>query len=193
MKRQWLIPLALFLLLALIAGCSTTGAPAAPDSGLTTVAPNNPPPSGNTGTIGKRTKTSGCAAHNALPDSACTPGAIIATATTDQICQPGYSKNVRNVTTSVKNQVYAEYGITERATGEYEVDHLISLELGGSNAIANLWPEPAEPRPGFHEKDKVENYMHAQVCNGAISLGDAQAQIATNWLALYQRMPASAK
>ncbi len=144
---------------------------------------------GQTGQIGQRTKTSGCVSNNALPDSACTPGAIFADATKDQICQPGYSKNVRNVPDSEKNDVYDEYGITHHSTGEYEVDHLISLELGGSNDIANLWPEPAEPRPGFHEKDKVENYMHDQVCSGAISLHDAQVQIATNWLQIYNSMP----
>jgi hypothetical protein len=95
---------------------------------------------------------------------------------------------VRNVPTSEKNQVYAEYGIKTRTTGQYEVDHLVSLELGGSNDIANLWPEAASPKPGFHEKDKVENYLHDQVCSGAIPLKQAQIEIATNWLAAYQRM-----
>ncbi len=64
----------------------------------------------------------------------------------------------------------------------------MSLELGGSNDISNLWPEPANPQPGFHEKDKIENYLHAQVCSGAISLQEAQREIATNWYAVYQRM-----
>ena len=138
--------------------------------------------------IGQRTKTSSCVSQNALPDSSCTPGAIFADATKDQVCVPGYSKGVRDVPDSVKNQVFAEYGITSHGPGEYEVDHLISLELGGSNDIANLWPEPAEPRPGFHEKDKVENYLHQQMCNGAISMADAQYTIATDWLSVYNQM-----
>ena len=29
----------------------------------------------------------------------------------------------------------------EEATTKSEVDHLISLELGGSNSIKNLWPD----------------------------------------------------
>ena len=144
---------------------------------------------GGTPNFGVQTKTSGCMAHNALPDSACTPGAILATGTKDAICKPGYAKSVRNVPDSEKNQVYAEYGITSHAPGQYEVDHLVSLELGGSNDIANLWPELASPKPGFHEKDKVENYLHDQVCTGAISLQQAQAEIATNWLAVYNQMP----
>ena len=155
----------------------------------------NPSASSTTGTtggspkFGVQTKTSGCMAHNGLPDSACTPGAILSTGTKDAICQPGYSKGVRNVPNSEKTQDYAEYGIASHTPGQYEVDHLVSLELGGSNDIANLWPELASPKPGFHEKDAVENYLHSQVCSGAISLQQAQTEIATNWLAVYNQMP----
>jgi uncharacterized protein YceK len=138
---------------------------------------------------GVQTKTSGCMAHNGLADSACTPGALLATGTKDAICKPGYAQSVRNVPDSEKNQVYAEYGIPSHTPGQYEVDHLVSLELGGSNVISNLWPELASPKPGFHEKDKVENYLHSQVCSGAISLKQAQIEIATNWLAVYNQMP----
>ena len=148
-----------------------------------------PTTSSSGGSIGTRSKTSGCVSQNALPDPACTPGAIIPAATKDKVCVPGYSGETRNVTESEKNAVYAEYGIMSHKAGEYEVDHLISLELGGSNAIANLWPEPAEPRPGFHEKDKVENYLHEQVCSGALSLKDAQYKIAHDWMGVYQTMP----
>src|SRR5579884_3256426 len=137
---------------------------------------------------GVQTKTSGCVVRGPLQDPECTPGDIFPDATKDKICQPGYSRSVRNVPTSVKNQVYAEYGIYHHSTGEYEVDHLVSLELGGSNDISNLWPEAASPTPGFHQKDQVENYLHDQVCSGAMSLQEAQVEIATNWLAVYNRM-----
>ncbi|MFL5629079.1 MAG: HNH endonuclease [Ktedonobacteraceae bacterium] len=147
------------------------------------------PSTGSQPNWGVRTKTSGCQAHGGLPDSACTPGAIFSDATKADVCRSGYSKSVRNVPQSEKNQVYAEYGITSHGPGEYEVDHLVSLELGGSNDIANLWPEAASPQPGFHQKDVVENYLNSQVCSGAISLHEAQIEIATNWLAVYNRMP----
>ncbi len=150
-----------------------------------------PPPTSVSGDpiSGQRTKTAGCVPSNGLPDAACTPGAIFPEATKDQVCTPGYSSEVRNVPASVKDEVYAEYGITSHEPGQYEVDHLVPLELGGSNDIANLWPEPADPRPGFHEKDKVENYLHDQVCSGALSLQETQSQIAANWLAVYQTLP----
>ena len=138
---------------------------------------------------GKQKKTSGCIINGKFPDKDCTPGAIIATATKDQICQSGYSQTVRNVPDSEKNAVYAEYGITSRNPGDYEVDHFISLELGGSNDISNLFPEAALPKPGFHEKDKVENYLHEQVCNGSMTLLEAQTKISSNWLDVYNSMP----
>ncbi len=154
-----------------------------PTRSVATSAPGN-----STQPLGQRTKTSGCISQNVLADPDCTPGAIFPDATAAQICVPGYSSKVRNVPDSVKNKAYAEYGIASHQPGEYEVDHLISLELGGSNDIANLWPEPASPVPGFHEKDQVENYLHDQVCSGAISLQDAQSMIAHDWLSVYQSM-----
>lgn len=177
---RFLILLAMFLLV--FSACNvqiSTGGSSSSTPGASSTAPH----------FGVQTKTAGCVAQNGLQDTACTPGALITTATKDQICQSGYSKSVRNVPTSEKDQVYAEYGITHHSAGQYEVDHLVSLELGGSNDITNLWPEAASPKPGFHEKDKVENYMHEQVCSGAISLKQAQIQIATNWLTVYNQMP----
>lgn len=139
--------------------------------------------------LGQQTQSNGCVANTALPNTACTPGAIIQSATKDQICVQGYSKSVRNVPVQLKDQVYAEYGISSHSPGQYEIDHLISLELGGSNDISNLWPESSEPRPGFHEKDMLENYLHSQVCNGSITLQQAQKEISTNWLQVYNQIP----
>jgi hypothetical protein len=160
------------------------------NTGSSVTAPGSTPIATSSGTakFGVQTKTSGCQAHDALPDSACTPGAIIASATKSAICVSGYARTVRNVPESEKTQDYQEYGITHHTTGQYEVDHLVSLELGGSNDIANLWPEAASPTPGFHQKDQVENYLHDQVCKGTISLQEAQTEIATNWLAVYNQM-----
>jgi hypothetical protein len=88
---------------------------------------------------------------------------------------------------SLKDKVYARYGITTHTAATYEVDHLIPLELGGSNSIKNLFPEAASPRPGFHEKDKLENRLHSLVCGGKMKLRTAQRQIAKNWLTSYGR------
>jgi len=115
-----------------------------------------------------------------LPDPNCSPGAIL---TTDvaTICTPGYSASVRDVSKSTKNKVYAMYGIKSHTTGEYEIDHIISLSLGGSNEISNLYPMPAAPYPGYKEKDKAENKLHELVCNNRIPLASAQYMISHNW------------
>jgi hypothetical protein len=121
------------------------------------------------------------------PDPKLTPGAVLEV-TKEDICTPGYSKKVRDVPSSVKKKVYEEYGITSHQPGEYEVDHLISLELGGSNSIKNLWPESYKTKPwNAHVKDKVENKLHIMICSDKIDLKTAQQEIATDWIAAYQK------
>lgn len=122
-----------------------------------------------------------------LPDPKLTPGAVLPVTKAD-ICVPGYTKKVRNVPASVKRQVYAEYGITSHKAGDFEVDHLISLELGGSNSIKNLWPESFKTQPwNARVKDALENELHDEICNGTIDMATAQKEIATDWIASYKK------
>jgi hypothetical protein len=122
-----------------------------------------------------------------LPDSVLTPGAVL---TTDAgaVCTPGYAKSVRHVSGKVKAAVYREDGIAHHVSGEYDVDHLISLELGGSNDIGNLWPQSYRTEPwNAHVKDKLEDRLHELVCAGKLSLPAAQKAIATDWIPAYRR------
>ncbi len=124
----------------------------------------------------------------ARPDPRLTPGEVFTGATVAQICTSGYSSSVRHVTLEQYHEVYAEYGIPyPEPSGTYELDHLIPLELGGDNANANLWPEPASPTPRFHQKDDLENTMHDLVCSGRLDLREAQHEIATDWYGAYRR------
>ncbi len=122
-----------------------------------------------------------------LNDLRVTPG-VTFHVTVATICRSGYSTSVRNVPESEKNQVYTEYGITHRTTGQYEIDHLISLELGGSNAIGNLWPELNDHPHGYlNSKDILENRLHALLCTGKVSLRSVQTLIASNWVSAYHQ------
>jgi hypothetical protein len=123
-----------------------------------------------------------------LPDSACTPGAIdpaVTQANIQQtICKTGYTGDIRpsaSITKKFKQQSLAEYGLIYNHSTEY--DHLVSLQLGGTNAVTNLWPEPNRSgAPGTtNPKDTVENTLHRAVCSQKITLAQAQQAIATDW------------
>jgi hypothetical protein len=120
-----------------------------------------------------------------LPDPQLTPGATL-DVTTNDICVTGYTKKIRHVPIAVKRQVYREYGAVYRR-GAYEVDHLIPLELGGSNSVKNLWPESYDIEWNARIKDELENRLHVLTCNGTVSLNEAQHAIATDWVTAYKR------
>ena len=75
-----------------------------------------------------------------LSDPKLTPGDTF-DLTAEDLCVPGYAKKFRNVPEEKKRNVYQEYGVTLHGPGDYEINHLIPLELGGSNSIENLSPE----------------------------------------------------
>jgi hypothetical protein len=120
-----------------------------------------------------------------VPVPGLTPGVALHVTVT-QICVTGYASSVRNVPGSEKEAVYARYGVAH-VPYQHEVDHLISLEIGGSNDIRNLWPEPYAGRWGARTKDVLENKLHDLVCSRRLSLATAQRQEATNWVAAYLR------
>ena len=126
-----------------------------------------------------------CHMRGQLPDPICTPGSIDPAVTdanvANTICVSGYTASIRpasSYTSKLKREQMVEYGFTDSLSA-HEEDHLISLELGGAAADpTNLWPEP---NPSPNPKDKVENFLHAAVCAGRISLSEAQKRIATDW------------
>lgn len=123
------------------------------------------------------------------PDPSLTPGVVDPAATLKVICVRGYTSRagVRHVTEATKRKVYAEYGYDPRRFGKAEVDHLISLELGGSNDVRNLWPQSFVTTPwNAHVKDKLENRLHALVCAGKLPLAQAQHAIATDWISAFK-------
>jgi len=133
----------------------------------------------------------------AMPNPKLTPGAINSAVTQqnldETICRRGgYTKSIRPeeaYTEKLKREQIKEYGYSDTRLYDYEEDHLISLELGGSpDSPQNLWPEPHHVMGGWgsYAKDKLENKLHALVCHGEIPLAQAQHEIATDWISSYK-------
>ena len=128
-----------------------------------------------------------------LPDDTVTPG-VIRTTNQSEICDPKFRTAPYRLTTqAMKNEVYKEYGVERNkdvCLGGCEVDHRVPLELGGLDDIRNLWPQPSQPKPGFHEKDKLENWLREQVCiEKKMLLTDAQKALIGDWFSAYEKIP----
>lgn len=119
----------------------------------------------------------------AAPDPTITPGKIDVNVTTTSLCTPGYTATIRNVSQKTKREVFRRYGL-EQDGAKFEVDHWISLEIGGLNDIENLWPQNW---PDARRKDVVETFLHRQMCKGKITLKEAQEQILV-WPDVYERI-----
>jgi Protein of unknown function (DUF3761) len=132
-----------------------------------------------------------------LPISSVTPGAINSNITQaniqSTICIDGYTATIRppdSYTTNLKRkQLAGSYSFYHDSNlADYEEDHLISLEIGGSPTDPkNLWPEPYAGATGARVKDLVENKLHDLVCSGKMLLATAQKAIASNWYLAYQK------
>jgi hypothetical protein len=117
-----------------------------------------------------------------MPNPALTPGTI-QSSNTAAICTPGWAEAHRDVSYATEDSVAREYGLSSHYG--YEIDHLIPLELGGSNNVRNLWPEPYNSPYGATQKDGLEDYLHQQVCEHGLPLATAQHEIAVNWYAAW--------
>jgi hypothetical protein len=133
-------------------------------------------------------------AQSLYPDPAKTPGVARSSTTVKEVCTPGFTKSIRNVSEDEKKEIFIEYlGEVPAKPGDYEIDHFISLELGGSNDKQNLWPEPYEPKPGAREKDVVETDLKRAICDNELTLDEARRIITTDWYACYKAIEAKQK
>lgn len=126
-----------------------------------------------------------------MPDRQLTPGSADARVTQatirTTICVPGYTATVRDVPLAERKAVFAAYHVDYSDHARYELDHLISLELGGDNTARNLWPEPYAGDDGARAKDAIETRLKKLVCAGTVTLSAARRAIATDWRAAARR------
>jgi hypothetical protein len=140
--------------------------------------------------LAPRTRKSGCRL-GALPDRRCSPGAYSPRLTKAVICSSHFrARYTRTTPLSRKYAVERNYGLP---AGHFrralEIDHIVPLMIGGTNSMANLFPEEyafADHSPGYLVKDRLNRRLRVLICAGRMSLRTAQRSIAANWEQLYQ-------
>jgi hypothetical protein len=129
-----------------------------------------------------------------LPDPKLTPGAINQTVTQTNIrwtiCRKGWTRTIRppvSYTNRLKRVLMRRYGVSAGNLHDFELDHLVPLGLGGApDDPANLWPQPRTGTWNAELKDDLERTLNRRVCEGRVSLADAQKAIRTDWIAAYR-------
>lgn len=125
------------------------------------------------------------ATSTALPLRSVTPGAVSAHSAAE-LCDG--VRPSRLVTDQTRRQVLDRYGMSHVPAVEYELDALITPELGGTTEVANLWPQRYDsPVWNARVKDDLERLLPEMVCRGEIDLASAQQAIASDWIAAYKR------
>jgi hypothetical protein len=124
---------------------------------------------------------------DALPRRTLTPGAT-RSADLSALCIEQDPENFSPVDPSLEQKVFTAYGLSFQSRQAYELDYLITPELGGATDIHNLWPEPYSSTVwNAHVKDELEDHLHQLVCQGKVPLSTAQNEISTDWIAAYKR------
>lgn len=123
------------------------------------------------------------------------------------VCVPGWSKSVRppaSFTDKIKRQKMAALGIPWSQAAEVELDHVVSIVLGGAprdpaNLRIQKWYGDPVATPAdadgldtqAHLKDVTEVALHRLVCSGRISLSEAQQCIYSDWRACAEKYPST--
>jgi len=121
-----------------------------------------------------------------IPDSTLTPGATVLLSR-PAVCAQENIKN-KAVPVALQRKVFEVYGISRADPRAYEVDYLVTPALGGADDIHNLWPHSYSSTVwNARVKDALEDRLRDMVCEGSIDLGEAQREIAVNWIAAYKK------
>lgn len=113
-----------------------------------------------------------------LPPPGATNPAVTQATISTTICVRGWTATIRpsvTYTNRLKRQQITARGYADTNPRHYEEDHYIPLEIGGHPTDPNnLWPQPW---PEARKKDQVENTLHRAVCQGTLTLQQAQTTI----------------
>jgi hypothetical protein len=121
------------------------------------------------------------------PNRQLTPGAT-RFVSTEELCATEVSDDASDASPEVKDRVLKRYGLSGQLPTTYQLDYLISPQLGGTEDASNLWPEPAAATTwNVKTKDALEDRLRQMVCRGNLSLADAQRDLAIDWVSAYKK------
>ena len=123
---------------------------------------------------------------DALPNRSLTPGATRALPVAELCGNIPWESSP--IPPSVRQQVLRNYRMEHVPDHEYELDYLVTPDLGGAPDPRNLWPERYGSRVwNARVKDQLEDLLPQLVCQGEVDLATAQRDIATDWIAAYKK------
>lgn len=121
------------------------------------------------------------------PNSKVTPGETRPISITEVCSRAEAEVIVRNIPLATQERVLARYGVGRGNPQDFEVDYLITRDLGGADTERNMWPQSYSARWNAKMKDRLEQKLHDLVCAGNMDLATAQREIATDWVSAYKR------
>lgn len=115
------------------------------------------------------------AGEDMLPNRKLTPGKVARK-----------DKDRHGVTEEMERRVFDRYHIPWRRRLEFKLDHLIPVELGGADAVENLWPQSFYTRPyNAQRKELLTQILLARIAAGKMTLAKAQEEISEDWIACF--------
>jgi hypothetical protein len=115
------------------------------------------------------------AGEDMLPNRKLTPGRIARK-----------DKDRSGVTEEMERKVFSRYHIPWRRRLEFKLDHLIPLELGGADAVENLWPQSLTTKPyGVERKELLTRCLLTRIAEGKMTLAKAQEEISEDWISCF--------
>ncbi|HEX4348279.1 MAG TPA: hypothetical protein VHZ73_11955 [Vicinamibacterales bacterium] len=124
-------------------------------------------------------------AEQGLPIGMFTPGAVSRATASDLCAERAPARTV--MAESVRTAILRDYRAEGLSSDEFELDYLITPELGGVADRRNIWPERYTGEWNARVKDQLEDLLPALVCSGRVALPAAQRDIATDWIAAYRK------
>lgn len=123
---------------------------------------------------------------DALPVASLTPGAT-SNLSAEELCR-FRARDRRPISAEMRQRVLRNYGMEHVPSADYELDYLITPELGGATDARNLWPQRYGSRAwNARVKDQLEHLLPSMVCSGQLELKTAQRAIAADWIAAYRK------